>query len=122
VDAYRAAELRGTGLFGLKPAVVAIVFHRPEEQLSVANTFSPVVWLDDGVDYQGVPPRTWPLVPFSGGPAICPGRNLVLLLASNMLAALVDDHALRLVDADRLPPSDLPGTLDNYSLRFHIGA
>jgi hypothetical protein len=56
------------------------------------------------------------------GAGICPGRNPVLMLASNMLAAPVDDHALHLTDADWLPPSQLPGTLDNYSLRFRIGA
>jgi cytochrome P450 len=34
--------------------------------------------------------QVWPLIPFSEGPAVCPGRNLALLLSSAMLARLLD--------------------------------
>jgi cytochrome P450 len=64
----------------------------------------------------------WPLIPFSGGTGICPGRNLVLLLTSHTLAAILRAGRLRLRDGDRLNPSRLPGTLNNYSLRFRLGA
>jgi hypothetical protein len=62
----------------------------------------------------------WPLVPFSGGPGIFPGRNVVLFLTSAMLAALIGERTLRLKDAYRMPPGCLPGTLDNYTLRFDL--
>jgi hypothetical protein len=57
-----------------------------------------------------------------GTEAIRPGRNLVLLLTSHMLALLLGDRQIRLRDSDRLEPGQLPGTLNNYSLRFQIDA
>jgi cytochrome P450 len=66
------------------------------------------------------PPREWPLIPFSGGPAICPGRNLVLLLTSNLLRVLVDETRIRLETPERMDPEELPGTLNNYALRFEV--
>lgn len=80
------------------------------------------VWVQDDPEVQGRPPRAWPFVPFSGGSGVCPGRNVVLLLTSGMLAALIGDRTVRLKDAHRLPPGQLPGTLDNYTLRFEIDA
>ena len=67
-------------------------------------------------------PGEWPLIPFSGGPVICPGRHLVLLVASTMLAALMGDREVWLKPLVRLDArKPLPGTLDNYALRFDFG-
>jgi hypothetical protein len=57
---------------------------------------------------------------FSGGPAHCPGQNIVLLLTSGMLAALIGDRQIRLADPRRLPPGKLPGTQDHLTLRFEL--
>jgi cytochrome P450 len=73
-------------------------------------------------DDQAVPPASWPLIPFSGGPAICPGRNLVLLIASHVLGTLNAAGPPRLESADKLPPDALPGSLNNYGLRFRYPA
>lgn len=76
--------------------------------------FAPEVWLDERCD-----PKAWPLIPFSGGPAICPGRHLVLLLTSTVLASLIAERQVWLKPLTRLDARrPLPGTLDNYSLRF----
>ena len=57
---------------------------------------------------------------------MCPARNLVLMLTSVMLGALIgeDDgiHGLTPSQQERLDPARLPGTLDNYSLRFVVRA
>ncbi len=105
---------------GVMPAntgvlIFAPFFHRDGENLSYAHRFQPESWLDgDGT-------RHWPLIPFSGGPVICPGMNLVLLLTSAMLAELLPEHRFRLRSAERLHPSrPLPGILNNYSLAFDI--
>jgi cytochrome P450 len=105
----------GTGVL-----IFAPFFHRDDERLSYAHRFSAAVWLKDGLQEQGAPPPEWPLIPFSGGTGICPGRNLVLLLTSHTMAAILRAGRLRLLNGDRLNPKKLPGTLNNYSLRFQI--
>lgn len=90
-------------------------FHRDDENLSYANRFTPELWLG------GEPDGRWPLIPFSDGPGICPGRNLVALLASAMTAAILDGHLVELDPPDTLrSDQELPGTLDYFSLRFKL--
>ncbi len=96
--------------------VHAPFFHRDDAHLPYANRFAPELWREDWE--QGVK-RDWPLIPFSDGPVICPGRHLVLMTSSNLLAALLEKHTLRLENRT-LDPAHLPGTLDNYSLRFRV--
>jgi hypothetical protein len=63
-------------------------------------------------------PDDWPLIPFSAGPATCPGRQIVLLLASAWLADSLGGD-VRLLPPVRLDPArPLPPTLDNFALRF----
>jgi cytochrome P450 len=104
---------------GVMPAhtgvmIFAPFFHRDDQRLEYANRFAPELWLMERTD------KDWPLIPFSGGPAICPGRNLVLMLTSAMLASLLDGRDLKLQPLDRLVPGRLSGTLNNYALRFAI--
>jgi hypothetical protein len=54
--------------------------------------------------------------------AIWDAGTLVLLLTSAMIAALLDGRTIRLKPPTRLDPGrPLPGTLNNYALRFEIG-
>lgn len=65
--------------------------------------------------------RNQPLILFSGGPARCPGRELVLLLGSTMLVALLNSRKARLLLPDKLEPQrPLPATLSPYTLRFTL--
>lgn len=104
---------------GIMPAGTGVTlfapyFHRDDRHLSCADRFCPELWLE---------PRKqddWPLVPFSDGPANCPGRHLVLMLGSAMLAALMERRQFNLVDAARLDPQRLPGALNHFSLRFSM--
>jgi len=89
-------------------------FHRDDQRLPHANGFTPELWLHERTDAQ------WPLVPFSGGPAVCPARHLVQMLSSAMLAALIDGREPRLVSRQKMVPGRLPGTLNNYGLRFAV--
>jgi cytochrome P450 len=78
---------------GVMPAQTGIIlfvpfFHRDDQRLPFAHRFSPELWREDRVEQ-------WPLIPFSGGPATCPGQNLVLLLASAMLASLLEARQIR---------------------------
>lgn len=106
---------------GVMPAKTGILiyapyFHRDDQRLPYADRFSPELWLDARTE------EDWPLIPFSAGPAVCPGQNLVLLLTSAMVAALLDGRQVRLKPPARLDPHrPLPATLNNYALRFEIG-
>jgi cytochrome P450 len=93
-------------------AIFAPYFHRDDERRVYADRFTPELWLKERTD------KDWPLIPFSGGPVICPARNLVQLITSSMLAALLRSHQFRLEPPDRLEPARLPATLNHYSLRF----
>jgi cytochrome P450 len=105
---------------GVMPAGTSVIvfapyFHRDDRHLAEAHRFAPQLWSR---------PRTsadWPLVPFSDGPVVCPGKNLVLLLTSTMLAELLRHGWYR-----ERPPAKLhatrpmPSTLDNYTLVFEL--
>ena len=99
----------GTGIL-----IHAPFFHRDDGRLPHADRFMPELWLDAKTVQDG------PLIPFSDGPVTCPGRNLVLMLSSAMLAAMLDGRTLALPPERLLEPGRLPGTLDNYTLRFSV--
>jgi cytochrome P450 len=95
--------------------IYAPYFHRDDRNLAHAHTFEPEQWLD------GASASDWPIIPFSEGPAACPGRHLVLMLTSAMLAYLVEEKQFLLTSHHQLADDKpLPGTLDNYALRFSI--
>jgi cytochrome P450 len=105
---------------GMMPARTSIMiyapfFHRDDRRLAFADRFAPDVWL------AGESASDWPLIPFSRGPVVCPGQNLVLLIASTAMATLLDGRQLQLDPPTRLSPSHpLPGTLNHFSLRFTL--
>lgn len=102
----------GTGL-----AIYTPFFHRGDTCLPHAHQLAPEIWLDDRGS------GGWPLIPFSGGPAICPMRHLVQLLSSAMLAALIDGHEIRLASYHALDPDQpLTGTLNHFALRFAVSS
>jgi cytochrome P450 len=111
---------------GVLPADMGIIvyapfFHRDNQRLPYADRFSPELWQDD-LHAAASPQRSaqgWPLIPFSDGPAICPGRHLVLMLTSAMLAELFDRSDLRLKSHPRFGDHrPLPATLNHFALRF----
>jgi cytochrome P450 len=61
------------------------------------------------------------LVPFSAGPARCPGENLVLHLTTTLLATLLTNRDFTLTGPQPLTSHrPLPHTLDNFRLRFQV--
>lgn len=100
----------GTGF-----AVVSAHFHRDPERLGIADAWAPEAWLDGRAD------ADWGLLPFSGGPVSCPGRNVVLLVAGRLLARL-SEADLVFPRARYLAADPLPATFDHYGARFRAGA
>lgn len=100
----------GAGLLVFTP-----LFHRDETTVHDAHRFSPAGWMDDAAS------RNPALVPFSDGPGRCPGRNLVLLVTSSLLAALLQQQRFSLQNNAILDPDQpLPATLDNFGLHFRV--
>jgi cytochrome P450 len=96
--------------------IVAPFFHRDDERLPFAHRFWPEVWLQDRP-----PEDVWTLLPFSEGPARCPGRPLVELLTSTLLARLFDGRKIALTSHPRFGPHrPLPVTLGHHALRFAL--
>jgi cytochrome P450 len=117
-DTTRHTLWRGRALpAGSAVLIHAPYFHRDDRALPEADPFAPELWDGDR------PRRDWPLVPFSDGPAICPGRNVVLHTTSTYLATL-----LRRVEA--APASELPigpgkpapSVLDPFPVEFELTA
>ncbi|MEV0286360.1 MULTISPECIES: cytochrome P450 [unclassified Kribbella] len=104
----------GTAPPGTEFAIVSSVFHRDDEALDFANDFVPEVWLDGRSD------GSWPLIPFSEGPAVCPGRNVVLLTTSTAAHHLTSNYDLDLDPHTRakLTRGPLPATFDHTAPRM----
>jgi len=100
----------GTGFM-----ILTAGFHRDAETVPFADEFVPEVWLDGRAE------RHPELVPFSAGPAACPGRNLVLLVTSTLLARMLAAADFRVV-SEPVPSPDrpLPNTFDNFGLKFEV--
>ncbi len=99
-----------TGMMSAQTGLImfAPFFHRDDQRLPDANRFAPTLWLQDRRAEEH-----WPLIPFSEGPAVCAGQNLVLLLSSAMLVALFDDRQIQLTSPTRLNAQQpIPGTLN----------
>lgn len=105
---------------GTMPAETSVLllapyFHRDDRVLDNANLFDPDLWLQPGEA------GNWPMMPFSGGPGICPGRRVVLTVTSHMLARLLQGRECQLSPPDRLLSSKpMPPLLNNYDLEFKI--
>ncbi|SDM50192.1 cytochrome P450 [Allokutzneria albata] len=107
--------LRDSAADGSTLLILAPFFHRDDQRLSYANAFEPEVWLDGRADHA--------LIPFSDGPAVCPGRNLVLFIAAKTLSAMFLEHDFMLTSHPQLAADEpLPGTLNPLGLRFAVTA
>lgn len=102
---------RGTLAAGSSVVIFAPFFHRDDRHVPEAHRFAPELWLRERTD------ADWPLVPFSGGPAMCPGRNVVLLMASTVLGRLLAERDYVLEGAP-LDTDAVPGSLSPFHLRF----
>jgi cytochrome P450 len=94
--------------------IVSSLFSRDDEALPYADRFTPQAWLDGRAD------DNWSLLPFSAGLAVCPGRNLVLLTTSLLVAAILEQRELRLLTGRLDPARPLPRTLDHTTLRLAL--
>ncbi|MBB3664016.1 MULTISPECIES: cytochrome P450 [Prauserella salsuginis group] len=100
---------KGTTFLAFAP-----LFHRDSGRLPYADRFEPDIWLDGRARAQPA------LVPFSSGPAACPGRDVVLFTTATLLAAILRRREVRLTGTGgaRLDPGRLPASLNHVALTF----
>lgn len=99
---------------GASVMIFAPFFHRDRTRFARAHQFAPELWLRERTD------EDWPLVPFSGGPAMCSGRNVVLHTASTALGHLLAHQRFDLQRPALSPHRALPGTISPFHLRFGL--
>lgn len=92
--------------------IYAPFFHRDDEHVDAAHRFEPKLWARERTEHD------WPFIPFSAGPVICPGRNLVLHVTSTVVGRLLSERDLVLENHLLDPRRPLPGTLSPFTLRF----
>lgn len=105
----------GTLPTGTTLGVVSSFFHRDATTVPGADRFDPDRWSDGRAD------EGRSLLPFSAGPVVCPGRELVLHVTARFLGALLDRARLQPAAGtalDRPAPAPLPRGLDPFGLRF----
>lgn len=109
----------GTGVL-----VVTPFLHRDDRTEPTAHRYAPGNWLTaDGERLDEHAHDDRPLIPFSEGPASCPGQDLVLLMTSTWLAALLGNHDVALRDRDApLDPAALPASLSPFATGFALTA
>ncbi|MGQ0624609.1 MAG: cytochrome P450 [Sporichthyaceae bacterium] len=95
--------------------VPSAYFHRDPAR-PYAHAFAPAIWLD------GTAAGDAGLVPFSAGPAVCPGRGLVLTVGSFALRAVLRRRSVEPGAGQALKLTEpLPPTLDHTGLRLSLG-
>lgn len=95
--------------------IFAPFLHRDDQSLDYADRFAPDIWLHRNPEEEAA------LVPFSGGPAICPARHLVPMLASVALATLLRGRDVSLVrPASLLRDGKLLSMLSPYTLQLEF--
>jgi cytochrome P450 len=105
----------GTLKAGAGVLIFAPFFHRDDTRLPEADTFAPELWPEGEL----VRPDLG-LVPFSDGPGICPGRDVVLLVTTTLLARLLERHRFTTDALDATKP--LPGTLSPFRLTLPLAS
>jgi cytochrome P450 len=100
----------GTGVL-----VFAPFFHRDPEVVEHPDAFDPAPWAE--ARRASLPP----LVPFSDGPAICPGRNVVLLTTATFLATILAERNIELHQPDpSVLVEPLPSVLDMFRIEVDL--
>jgi cytochrome P450 len=103
---------------GTHVVIYAPLFHRDDERDPSLNRFVPDRWLeiDDLLELA----QASALVPFSAGPAACPGRNVVLTLTSLVLAEFLGSHDVTVGSPADLDADSMRSVLDPFTIELAL--
>jgi cytochrome P450 len=88
--------------------------HRDRARHDFADRFAPEAWVDGEAD------EDWSFNHFSHGPQGCPGAGLALFVGKAVLAELLTQRQVRLLEPSLNPDRPLPQMLDFFRLRFAV--
>ncbi|GAA2215180.1 cytochrome P450 [Nonomuraea monospora] len=94
--------------------LIPVAVHSRNPQIGYADHFTPQAWLDGRAE------ADWSIVPFSAGPAHCPGSDLGITVAASALATLLRQYDFRPVGPRLGPGRLLPKALDPFTLRLSV--
>ncbi|MEA2387741.1 MAG: hypothetical protein QOG41_514 [Thermoleophilaceae bacterium] len=99
---------------GTQVLIVNTFMHRDPDRHDFADRFAPEAWTD------GTAADDWSFNHLSHGPQGCPGSGLALLVGTTLLATLLGERHVRLVEPQLDPERPLPHMLDFFALRFEV--
>ncbi|TML78514.1 MAG: cytochrome P450 [Actinobacteria bacterium] len=99
---------------GTQVLIVNSFLHRNPDTHEFADRFAPEEWID------GEAGDDWSFNHLSHGPQGCPGSGLALLLGRSMLAAVLADRQVELLEPKLDPSRPLPHMLDFFAVRFRL--
>lgn len=100
---------------GAALTLLSSFFHRHSQVLPDPDRFHPEAWIN------GHAHDLWALMPFSHGPAGCPGRNIVLLVTTTLLGSLLQKRTVTLENAPELSGDrPLPCSTNHTALQFTL--
>jgi cytochrome P450 len=99
---------------GTQLLIVNTFNHRDRETFDFADRFAPDEWID------GDAAGDWRFNHFSHGPQGCPGADTALFVGKAMLATLLRDRDVNLLQPKLDSARPLPHMLDFFELRFQL--
>jgi cytochrome P450 len=99
---------------GTQVLISNVFNHRDRERHDFADRFAPEAWTE------GDAAEDWSFNHFSHGPQGCPGTGLALFVGKALLADLLTQHRVRLLEPGLDPTQPLPHMLDYFRLRFTL--
>jgi hypothetical protein len=99
---------------GTQVLIVNSFNHRDRASSELADRFAPEQWVS------GSAAEDWTFNHFSHGPQGCPGTGLAMLVGKAMLATLLRDYEVALLEPELDPGKRLPHSLDYFSLHFEL--
>ncbi|SCX38933.1 Cytochrome P450 [Klenkia marina] len=120
-ESHGPTDWAGTRLRdGTTFVIASSLVHRDDETLPDADRFAPALWADADAP-AGTSASLWSMVPFSAGPARCPGRDLVLHTTGVALAALTAERRVEQTRGRRVVEGQgIPRTLDHTALAYRL--
>ena len=100
---------------GTQVVIVNTFMHRDPDRHDFADRFAPEAWID------GRAADDWSFNHLSHGPQGCPGSGLALFLGRTLIARVLTERQIGLVNPKLDPGRPLPHMVDFFGIRIVLG-